>query len=78
MKLGLTNSDGIENAPVKLTVTQQQILDLINANNNITREAISKTINKDLTTVRRAITKLKELKIIERIGSDKSGHWEIK
>jgi len=36
-----------------------------------------KQLNMSLSTVKRKIKNLKEQKIIERIGSDKTGYWKI-
>ena len=53
------------------------VFSLINENNNITAAQISERMNMSLSTVKRKIKSLKEQKIIERIGSDKVGHWKI-
>lgn len=66
------------NVPVKLNSTQITILNLIRENLNITTEDISKALDKDRRTVTRNIKVLKENGMISRVGSDKSGHWEIK
>lgn len=66
------------NAPVKLTATQTSILNLIKEDANITIEAIVKILGKDRRTITRNISVLKEKELIGRVGSDKSGHWEIK
>ena len=66
-----------ENVGVKLNKTQQQIYDIITKNANITYVLISKEINKSEETVRRNIKYLTENKLIERVGSDKSGYWKV-
>ena len=38
---------------------------------------ISENTNKSQSTIEKIIKKLREIKIIERIGSTKSGYWEI-
>lgn len=65
------------NVCVKLNKTQQQIYDIITKNVNITYVLISKEINKSEETVRRNIKYLTENKLIERVGSDKSGYWKV-
>lgn len=70
---------GIDNAPVNAPVNQTQI-DIVKAmqnNSNISYNEIAQIIEKDRTTVMRNIQKLKELGIIKRIGSDKTGYWEV-
>jgi fido (protein-threonine AMPylation protein)/DNA-binding CsgD family transcriptional regulator len=65
------------NAGVKITQTQKKILSLMQKNNMITQAEIAKKIKVNETTVYRNIEKMKQLKILERIGSDKKGHWQI-
>jgi len=65
------------NAPVKLTDLQNNILQEIRKNNNITYDDLSSILNTHRTTIMRNIAKLKEKGLIKRIGSDKGGHWEV-
>ena len=51
---------------------------LIKENNKITATEISKQLKKSLSTVKRKIKELKNSGKIERIGSDKTGYWNIK
>ena len=67
------------NEPVKLlTLLQKDLIALLKENPTITRPELGEHLNVSLTTIRRTIAQLKELDIIERIGSDKAGHWIIK
>lgn len=45
---------------------------------DITMEEIAKNIGKSQSTVEKTIKKLRETKLLERIGSTKAGHWKIK
>jgi ATP-dependent DNA helicase RecG len=65
------------NAPVKLSDLQNNILKLIINNEKITYDEISLELNTNRTTIMRNISKLKELKLLKRIGSDKTGYWKI-
>ena len=65
------------NAPVKLTPTQVNILNLIRHDANITIEAIVQSLGKDRRTITRNIGVLREKQLLKRVGSDKTGHWEI-
>ena len=67
-----------EPANEPLNKNEVLILEQITSNPNITREEISKVLNISLSTVKRAITKLRQNEIIERVGSDKTGHWVVK
>lgn len=53
------------------------VFDLIKQNKNITASQISEKLKISLSTTKRKIKELKEQGIIKRIGSDKTGYWEI-
>lgn len=53
------------------------VFDLIKKNSKITATEISEHLKISLSTVKRKIKELKEQKMIERIGSDKTGYWKI-
>jgi len=53
------------------------VFNLITQNNKITALEISDLLKISLSTVKRKIKNLKEKRIIERIGSDKTGYWKI-
>lgn len=61
----------------KSSSTLLVIFNQIKLNNEITAREISEINNVPLRTVQRAISKLKELKFIERVGSNKTGYWKI-
>ena len=65
------------NGTIKLTKNEQQILNLIINNNQITREKIINETNLSDRTISRAIKHLQEVKIIERKGSKKTGSWKV-
>ncbi len=56
---------------------EKQILHLLIHDNNISTIELVKLINKSRSTIDRALKRLKERKLIVRVGSDRSGHWEI-
>jgi len=53
------------------------VFNLIKLNNNITASGISEQLKISLSTAKRRLKELKENGCIERIGSDKAGHWKI-
>ena len=53
------------------------ILKLLKINNKITVDEIAKRLNVTKRTIIRDIEKMKNNKLIERIGPAKGGHWEI-
>ncbi len=68
-----------QNGTVKLEngILNDTVLSLIKQNNKIKATEISERLKISLITTKRKIKELKEQKIIERIGSDKTGHWKI-
>lgn len=68
-----------KNAPVNIAgmKTNDAILKLIAQNSHITRKEMAKQIGKDIRTIGRAIKQLQEKKQLKRVGSDKTGHWEL-
>jgi fido (protein-threonine AMPylation protein) len=73
-KLGVND---VEKLGVKLNNNQIKILDLIEANNRTTIIEIAKSILISETAVENNIKKLREKGILSRVGSDKTGHWQI-
>lgn len=65
---------------VKLDIdtVNDTVFTLIKQDNKITATQIRKTLNISLSTAKRRIKELREQKIIERKGSDKTGYWQIK
>ena len=57
--------------------TQDKILYLISENPKITQTIMSKKLGFARSTISSNLQKLKEKGIIERIGSDRNGYWEI-
>ena len=77
---GELNDAGVNagvNASVKLSKIQEKIIDLIIKNNNISQSEIARKMKINESTVYRNIEKLKQLNVLERKGSDKTGMWII-
>lgn len=76
-----------KNAPVKLAMdvsegiselkTPDAILYLLSQMPELTRSQLAEIIRKDIRTIGRAISKLQQAGKLTRIGSDKSGHWQV-
>ena len=66
------------NASINPTKTPDAVLMLIKNNPKITRKQIADTLQKDLRTIGRSIASLQQMGKLKRIGSNKSGHWQIK
>lgn len=61
----------------KVNDTVKTILALIEQNPSITYEEMTEKTGKSRRTISRIITEMKEKNIIARVGSDKTGYWEI-
>ena len=72
-------SENAQNVPINVPVnkTQRKILELLQANNNLTYENLAVTLNLNRKTIMRNLNDLKNKNLIHRVGSNKSGYWEI-
>ena len=68
----------VEEHPQAITDREKAIIDLIQANPQITLTEISERIDKSLRTVKNSMKTLQEKGIVERIGGKKNGSWKIK
>ena len=55
----------------------KSVLEVIRRNPYLSKEQIAAEIGKSRATVTRALSKLQNEKIIQRIGADKNGYWKI-
>ncbi len=62
---------------LKIDTVNDTVFLLINQNSKITANEISERLKMSLSTVKRKIKELRNNGKIERIGSDKTGHWKI-
>lgn len=53
------------------------IIDAIAKNNYITQEEIASELNKTRNSIYRNIKTLKDMGILERLGSKKKGYWKV-
>jgi len=67
------------NEPIHITglKTPEAIVTLLTANPELTRQQLADAIGKDIRTIGRALAALRQAGKIRRIGSDKTGHWEV-
>lgn len=79
MKIFLNGTEnGTVKVDVKLSETERRVLECIEGNNYITVNQIISRIRKGRSTVMRSIKELKAQGVIVRVGSDKTGFWQIK
>lgn len=71
--------NALVNAPVNIAgqKTPDAIVALLTANPLLTRQQLADAIGKDIRTIGRALAKLQHAGNIRRVGSDKTGHWEV-
>ena len=62
---------------VKVTVSQQKILEAIKENPFITQDELSKIIGLSRKSIIQNMKKLQENGLIKRVGADKNGRWEV-
>lgn len=71
------------NAPVNTSVnisglkTPDAIMVLLQHNPRLTRQQLADIIGKDLRTIGRAISQLQKMKQLKRLGSAKTGYWQV-
>ena len=62
----------------KITAKQAIVLDLIKQNPAISRKDLAGILEINESAVRKHLDALKNKGIIQRVGPDKGGHWEVK
>ena len=67
-----------EKVPDKVTENQRKILDEIKKDQNITSKLLAELVGISERKIKDNLAKLKQRGLIDRIGPDKGGHWEIK
>ena len=67
------------NEPVNEPVNdrQKEIISLIHQNHSISINELSKICKVGRETIKRDLNKLKQMNLIQRIGPDKGGYWQI-
>lgn len=72
--------NGIESGTVNISLNknEQAVYGLLGKNHYYTRQELADATSKSLRTIQRTLDSLRKKDLIERIGSDKSGYWEVK
>ena len=65
------------NEPVKLTKSAKKVLQALKTNSESTIDEIATSISVSRETVKRSLKSLSEKGLIKRVGSYKTGYWEI-
>ena len=72
------DKDLINDLEKNLSENQIKIINFMSENANITQSELSNLIGINEKNIRNNIKKLKDLGLIQRIGSPKNGYWEVK
>jgi len=72
------SNEGVNEGVIEgLNKSESAILMAIVANNKITTNNLVVVVGKSVSTVERALSSLKRKGLLSRVGSDKTGHWEV-
>lgn len=63
---------------INVGINEQRVLELIRINNRITAKEIAESLSVSLRQGERIMAALQEKGLIKRVGSNKSGHWELR
>ena len=74
---GLINDEINDKIKGKIDPLDKSILEAISQNKYITIPKLTTFVGKSEPTIHRHLDHLSELKIIRRVGSRKSGYWEV-
>ena len=77
MTWGTMKDDGGATLGATLGKTPEMILDLLTTTPTLTIPEIAIRLEKSGSAIERAIRKLRESGTLKRIGSAKTGHWEV-
>ena len=72
-----SRKDVIDDVGVNVGVNEQKVLAIISSKPSSTAGDMANEIGITKRQVERILSKLRQNNIIQRVGSDKSGHWEI-
>ena len=62
---------------IALTERQQKILELLNENVALNSNNLAEKLGVSRKTIERDMTVLQEKGLVQRVGSNKTGHWEL-
>ena len=71
------NTDSNQNSIENLTKTEKEVLEIISKDSNVTSSSLASALGISGRMAQKYLRSLKDKGIIERIGSDKTGHWSV-
>lgn len=69
--------NGAITGAINLSETEKRVLQFFKENPRSTKPIVASSVGIGAGTVERAIKKLKDLKLLERVGSNKAGYWKV-
>lgn len=60
-----------------LVESQRKIVELVKANPKISKKEMSESIGISTTAIDKHIKRLRDKNILKRVGSNRSGYWEL-
>lgn len=72
-----STNNSTNSSTIKLSATEAEILGLMKKDSRITNKLLAEKLGKELSTIKKAIKKLQISGLIRRVGSNRSGYWEI-
>jgi len=76
--VGTVNGAKSGTVNISLNKNEQAVYSLLEKNPYYTRQELADATSKSLRTIQRTLDSLRKKGLIERIGSDRSGYWEVK
>ena len=73
----IVTMEATKDVGINVGINELKVLELLRKNNQITAKEIAGLLGISLRHCERLITSLKQKEIIQRIGSNKNGYWEI-
>lgn len=67
-----------KSSPMKLNATQQKIVNMIADNSKITQTVMAERLGITARAVKKNIKELAEMNVLERVGTARSGYWNLK
>lgn len=77
-RINITSPHNRQSKEKELPYNYEKVLKLIKENPNITKPQIASELHIGKSTVDRAIESLKARMSLERVGSNKTGHWKVR
>ena len=71
------NENGKVNGNVTISAKELSVLSALQENGDLTIQQLIVKLEIPQRTISRILSKLKDKGLIERVGSDKSGHWKV-